>query len=153
MVSALNHVAHQVDSEEIQPKSKTIQQMLKEKLYGMKIGGKIKGSELNFLNKNASLGIKSITRESATKFNIEPTTIGSFKGIGDDSYMVIEPNKYISGKYFDKGMRTIAGYKITQYNLPPMEIGNTKTNSYIINGNNGYFNKTSNTISSWQLGN
>lgn len=151
----MNHFAHQMDNNNMfdddYQQGKSMEEMLSKKLVGMKIGSSIKGDELDFLDKNASIGIKSITRVSEIKFTIKATTIGSWKGIEDNAYLTIEPNKTITGKYFDRGVKTIKGYKVTQYNTPPMQIGNSKTNSYIINGNNAYYQKTSNTISSWDL--
>ena len=125
--------------------------MLNKKLQGMKLNSTMKGNELDFLDKNASYGIKTITRVSKTRFNITPTTVGSWKGIKENAYITIEPNKTITGKYFDQGVKSITGYRVTQYNTPPMEIGNSKTNTYIINGNNAYYQKTTKTISSWDL--
>jgi hypothetical protein len=159
VVSGLNHAMHKIgddsmfDDDDQQQKGKSMEEMLQKKLYSMKIGSSMKGSELDFLDKNASYGIKSITRVSQTKFSIKPTPIGSWKGIEDNAYLTIEPNKAITGKYFDKDVKTITGYKVTQYNTPPMQIGNSKTNTYIINGNNAYYQKTPNTISSWDLRN
>ena len=142
-----------IEDDDQQQQGKSMEEMLSKKLYSMKIGSSLKGSELDFLDKNASYGIKSITRVSKTQFSIKPTTVGSWKGIEDNAYMTIEPNKTITGKYFNRGVKTITGYKVTQYNIPPMQIGNSKTNSYIINGNNAYYQKTPNTISSWDLRN
>lgn len=160
-VGLLNHAGEKLypaidrmfDDDDQQQQSKSMEEMLQKKLYSMKIGSSMKGSELDFLDKNASYGIKSITRVSQTKFSIKPTAIGSWKGIKDNAYLTIEPNKAITGKYFDKGVKTITGYKVTQYITPPMQIGNSKTNTYIINGNNAYYQKTPNTISSWDLRN
>jgi RHS repeat-associated protein len=137
------------DDEKVQIKS--MEAMLNKKLQGMKLNSTMKGNELDFLDKNASYGIKTITRVSKTRFNITPTTVGSWKGIKENAYITIEPNKTITGKYFDQGVKSITGYRVTQYNTPPMEIGNSKTNTYIINGNNAYYQKTTKTISSWDL--
>lgn len=158
VVSSLNHAMHQMDNENLyddeQSQEKSMEEMLKVKLSKVKIGGSIEGDELDFLDKNASYGIKSIKRVSQTRFKIIPTNVGSWKGIKDNAYLTIEPNKTISGKYLNSGSENkylFKGFKITQYNTPPMNIDGTQTNSYIIHGNFAFYQKTTNTISAWSL--
>ena len=68
-------------------------------------------------------------------------------------YITIEPNKTVTGMYAKHGVQTVTGYKVTQFNAPPMIVGSSSISSYIINGNNAWFQKTSSSISAWNIKN
>ncbi|MCZ8170012.1 MAG: hypothetical protein O9297_07845 [Flavobacterium sp.] len=148
MVAGLNHLAH----EYIQQKSqKTIEDILKKKLISMKIGDKIEGKELNFLDSNASIGIKNIEKLSNIKFKVNPTFKGNLFGISDDAYITIEANSSISGNYYDHGKKTYTGFKITTYNMPLMKVDDYKFNSFILSGDYGFFKTSKTDFKSWKI--
>jgi hypothetical protein len=145
IVSGLNHFAHQV-----QEKSKDYETLLRNKLKNVKIGQSIKGKELKFIDKKASLAIDEIKKVSNTKFNVKATLLGKAY-IDDGAYILIEDGKTISGQYFDKGIKHFKGISIKTFGLPKLEVGTNSINQFIIVENHGFYRINNNNISSFSL--
>ena len=167
MVSGLNHFAHQIDSEDfdfdqkgrkVTKKSLGItskdnaETMLEKMLKGMKIGDYIEGSELEFLQKGASMGIENIQRVSATDFKVNRTFLGMSKI--DKNATITLKKATIEGNYENKQGKVVHGYasgiKVTTKGLPLQIVEDKPYNGYIINKNQGQI-ITKGSFLSWDL--
>jgi RHS repeat-associated protein len=146
-ISAFNHAMDEI-LQQVQQKS--LEQQLADKLKSTPVGSSISGKELNFLDKKAGLAIKEIVRVSDTKFEVRRTLAGTAL-INSNAYIEILPNQSISGQYFDRGNKTFTGMLITTHNIPAIHVGNNEFNSFIINGNYGFYRVDSSRISSFYL--
>lgn len=113
--------------------------MLNKMMKGMKVGDYINGDDLEFINSNASIAIKNITRISNTEFKVNRTFAGRL-AISSDAKITLVSKASITGNYIDKNgvmvkNATFTGVKVTSYGLPQQSVGGKYYNGYIINGN------------------
>lgn len=144
-VSGLNHMMHKN-----QQKGKDFETMLRNKLKELKINESIDGKELNFIDKLAGWGINKITRESETKFSVDPTVLGGAK-IDDGAYIIIEDGKTITGNFYDKGFVTVKGIRITTFGMPKTKVGGIYINQFLINKDHGFYQVDNQNINAFKL--
>jgi hypothetical protein len=129
----------------------TAQKITEQFLKKMPIGDYIEGSELEFMDSRAGAGISTVTRVSETEFNVNPTMVGRIAGIKKNATIIITKKQTYTGMYNNIKNYTVAGVEVRYNNISILTVAGQQVNNFIIKGNYGYYYKSKNIISSWDM--